>query len=111
MEPGFPLLRRPAPLADQQVPHIGMVERPEDVGRRVTSSSGRALPTPLKAGSFEEWWARTSALAGPLAKILECLPDPAKLALAARLRETVAPYATASGIELPGVTLIASARR
>lgn len=69
------------------------------------------LPTPLSAGSFEEWWARTSALAGPLAKILDCLPDPAKLVLAERLRKAVAPYTTASGVQLPGVTLIASARR
>ena len=36
------------------------------------------LPTPLRAGSFEEWWARTSALAGPLAKILAGLPDEAQ---------------------------------
>jgi SAM-dependent methyltransferase len=69
------------------------------------------LPAPLRARSFEEWWARTSALAGPLAKILDSLPDAAKLALAQRLRDAVAPYTTASGIELPGVTLIASARR
>jgi SAM-dependent methyltransferase len=69
------------------------------------------LPTPLNAGSFEEWWARTSALAGPLAKVLECLPDPAKHALADRLREAVAPFTSASGVELPGVTLIATARR
>ena len=41
----------------------------------------RELPTPLRAGSFEEWWARTSALAGPLAKILAGLPEEAKDAL------------------------------
>ncbi len=28
------------------------------------------LATPLRAGSFEEWWTRTSALAGPLANML-----------------------------------------
>src|SRR5258707_7447904 len=33
------------------------------------------LPTPLRAGTFEEWWGRTSALAGPLAKILAALPE------------------------------------
>ena len=69
------------------------------------------LPTPLHAGSFEEWWTRTSALAGPLAKILEGLPDQARQALVERLREAVAPYTTPAGVELPGVTLIASARR
>jgi ubiquinone/menaquinone biosynthesis C-methylase UbiE len=69
------------------------------------------LPTPLRAGSFEEWWARTSALAGPLANILAALPEPALAALQARLRETVASYTTARGIEIPGLTLIVSAER
>jgi len=69
------------------------------------------LPTPLRAGSFEEWWARTSALAGPLAKILAGLPDEARRELQARLEASVAPYVTANGIEIPGVTLIASGHR
>ena len=69
------------------------------------------LPTPLRAGSFEEWWARTSALAGPLAKILAALPEGAAQALRERLRDAVRPYTTPSGVEIPGVTLIASARR
>jgi SAM-dependent methyltransferase len=69
------------------------------------------LPTPLRASSFEEWWARTSALAGPLAKMLTSLPEPAMLALTARLQEAIAPYTTPAGVEIPGVTLIASARR
>ena len=69
------------------------------------------LPTPLRAGSFEEWWARTSSLAGPLTKILAGLPEEARQALQARLREAVAAYTTADGVEIPGVTLIASARR
>ena len=68
------------------------------------------LPTPLRAGSFEEWWARTSALAGPLAKILAALPEGAAQALRERLRDAVRPYTTPSGVEIPGVTLIASAR-
>jgi SAM-dependent methyltransferase len=69
------------------------------------------LPTPLHAGSFEEWWARTSALAGPLANVLASLPEAAMAALQERLRVSIAPYATPAGIEIPGVTLIASARR
>jgi SAM-dependent methyltransferase len=69
------------------------------------------LPTPLRAGSFEEWWSRTAALAGPLAKVLASLPEGELQELRARLEEAVVPYATADGIEIPGVTLIASARR
>jgi SAM-dependent methyltransferase len=69
------------------------------------------LSVPLRAGSFEEWWTRTSALAGPLANILAALPEPARDALSARLRTAVAAYETPAGLELPGLTLLAGARR
>ena len=68
-------------------------------------------PTPLRAASFEEWWTRTSALAGPLTKILGSLPEDAKQAIRARLHETTTAYQTPRGMEFPGVSLIASARR
>jgi SAM-dependent methyltransferase len=70
-----------------------------------------AVDVPLRAGSFDEWWTRTSALAGPLSAILASLPEPAAAALRARLREAIRPYESPEGIELPGVSLIASARR
>jgi hypothetical protein len=70
------------------------------------------LPTPLRAGSFDEWWARTSSLAGPLTKVLAALPEAGARALRARVEETVRPFTTASGgVEIPGLTLVASARR
>src|SRR6266516_61068 len=44
-EPAFPQFRRPAASADEQKPHVGMVERPEDVGSGgdVKPASKRAL--------------------------------------------------------------------
>jgi SAM-dependent methyltransferase len=68
------------------------------------------LPVPARADSFEEWWARTVALAGPLARVLGSLPAPAVEALRARARASARDYETADGLELPGVTLLASAR-
>lgn len=68
------------------------------------------LRVPLRAASFDEWWARTTAIAGPLAKRLAAMPEPARQALRARLREDTRPYATGDGIEIPGVTLVASGR-
>jgi SAM-dependent methyltransferase len=68
------------------------------------------LPVPLRAASFEEWWARTSALAGPLAKILASLPDEAATAVRARAQAAVGAYETPAGLEFPGVSLIASGR-
>jgi hypothetical protein len=68
------------------------------------------LPVPVRAGSFDEWWSRTTAIAGPLAKRLAALPEPARQALRARLQEDTRPYVTAGGLEIPGVTLVASGR-
>jgi SAM-dependent methyltransferase len=67
-------------------------------------------PAPLVAASFEQWWETTSALAGPLSNILVNLPEPASQALRGRLRGAIRPYETATGLELPGVALIASGR-
>jgi SAM-dependent methyltransferase len=69
------------------------------------------LPMPLRAGSFDEWWTRTLALAGPLVRLLASLPEAAARALEDRARAAVAPYETSAGLELPGVSLVASARR
>lgn len=68
------------------------------------------LAVPLRTGSFEEWWTRTSALAGPLAKLLKSLPEDATQALRARLQEAVSPFETPAGLEFPGVTLLAAGR-
>jgi hypothetical protein len=65
---------------------------------------------PLRARSFDEWWGRTSSLAGPLAAILAVLPRAALDALRTRLSAAVEQYTTAEGVELPGFSLVASAR-
>jgi enediyne biosynthesis protein CalE5 len=69
------------------------------------------LPVPMRTGSFDEWWERTTALAGPLARMLASMPDEAQQGLRARAREAVAPYEAPAGLEFPGVTLLASGRR
>ena len=74
----------------------------------LTDVSVSALAVPLRAASFEEWWTRTSALAGPLAKMLAAMPEPALQALESRLEEAVQPYETPNGLEFPGVTLLAT---
>jgi SAM-dependent methyltransferase len=69
------------------------------------------VPVPLRASSFDEWWARTCALAGPLSAILSSLPAEAAQALRTRAREAVRAYETRDGLELPGVSLLAGGRR
>jgi enediyne biosynthesis protein CalE5 len=84
---------------------------------RLLSGAGLAdvtiteFPVPLRAGSFDEWWTRTSALAGPLAKILASLPDEAAHAIREHARAATRAYEVDGGLELPGVSLVASGAR
>jgi SAM-dependent methyltransferase len=68
------------------------------------------IAVPARASSFEEWWTRTIALAGPLENVLRSLPAPVAEAIRARARASARDYETPSGLELPGVSLLASAR-
>jgi ubiquinone/menaquinone biosynthesis C-methylase UbiE len=91
----------------------------DDPGRlaRLLAGAGLAdvdvaeVPTPLRDASFDAWWTRTSALAGPLAKRLSALPEPAKRQLRTRMEGAVRPYRTPAGLDFPGVSLVAAARR
>ena len=69
------------------------------------------VAVPLQAGSFDEWWTRTCALAGPLATIVRSLPEDAARALRERVQEATRPFATGAGLELPGLSLVAAGRR
>jgi len=69
------------------------------------------LDVSLRAPSFDAWWARTKAVAGPVATIIAKLDADTSTALQSRLRDDIAHVNTAStGIELPGLALIASGR-
>jgi len=70
-----------------------------------------ATAMPLRMPSFDAWWARTRAIAGPLSAMLTGLDDATSAAIEARLRDAVAPYTTTSGLDLPGLTLVLSAHR
>jgi ubiquinone/menaquinone biosynthesis C-methylase UbiE len=66
---------------------------------------------PMRVGSFDEWWRRTSALAGPLAGIIAALPAEVRDDLRARLHEAAAGFVTPTGLDFPGLSLLASGRR
>jgi hypothetical protein len=68
-------------------------------------------PVALRTRDFDEWWARTTALAGPVAGLLASLDEDVATALHERLQKATAQYETPTGLELPGVTLLGSARR
>ncbi len=69
------------------------------------------IPTPYVATSVDEWWQRTTALAGPLAQRLAGLPSELAAGIRARAEAAIAPYHTETGLEIPGVSLLAVAQR
>lgn len=65
---------------------------------------------PYRGKSAEEWWTRTVALAGPLANMLAALPEPAAAELRDRAISRISAYQNGAGLNIPGVSLVASAR-
>lgn len=66
------------------------------------------LPLHRRAKDFDDWWSKTSSLAGPLAAVLEELPPPTQAAIRGRLEIAVAPYLASTGLDFPGLALLAS---
>jgi SAM-dependent methyltransferase len=70
-----------------------------------------AVRVDLEAMSFDEWWSRTRALAGPVSGIVDGLDPDTRARLEDRLRADVAPFTHEGRVVLPGVSLLASATR
>jgi SAM-dependent methyltransferase len=69
------------------------------------------IEMPWRGADFEEWWQRTTALAGPVSKLLAAQPAEAVESIRAHAREALSEYETSDGLEIPGMTLVATARR
>jgi hypothetical protein len=69
------------------------------------------LATPYRAGSIDEWWERTAALAGPLSMMLAGLSDDDARELSTRAAEAISAYRTPTGLDIPGVSLLAHGRK
>ncbi len=80
-------------------------------GAGLAGASVSEVDVRLRAGSFDEWWERTTALAGPLARMLEALDAGAAEELRARAEAAAEPYRTEAGLDFPGVTLVGFGRR
>jgi ubiquinone/menaquinone biosynthesis C-methylase UbiE len=73
----------------------------------------RAVATPMRAASLEEWWERVPKLAGPLGIALAGMEADIRDAIAQRAMRSGAEMATdeAGGIVFPGSSLIGSGRK
>lgn len=66
--------------------------------------------TPSRDASFEDWWTRTSELAGPVAQLLGSLGVTDRRALMDDIRTAVEPFETPEGLVFPGLSLVGSGR-
>ena len=69
------------------------------------------IDVPLLVPSIEEWWTRTVALAGPLARMLGSMPPEAMQTIRSVAEEGAQAYRTYEGFEFPGIALVGSGRR
>jgi hypothetical protein len=69
------------------------------------------VDVPVHTDSFDEWWERTTALAGPVAKLLAAQPPEAVEAIRSHAREALARYQGPKGLEIPGITLVGTGFR
>lgn len=65
----------------------------------------------LRAPSFDLWWRRTAAVAGPVARLIAGLEDTRRAELERHLRDGTSRYATGAGLDIPGLALIGHGRR
>src|SRR5438874_38964 len=75
-----------APIPPPGVPGPFSLADPDELARllhdaALTDVVVTVEDVPMRAGSFEEWWMRTCALAGPLARILASLSEEAAQAI------------------------------
>jgi SAM-dependent methyltransferase len=98
--PGMP---GPFALADAEQLHELLASA--GFGRVTVSEADAHMDVP----SFDEWWTRTIALAGPLSRILEAQPEDVRDAIRERARAASSTYATPAGLSMPGVSLVALA--
>lgn len=80
------------------------------MGAGLSSVDVAEVEVPMRTASFDEWWDRTTTLAGPLSTVLRSLPEPATAGLRERARAAVEPFRDGTGLAFPGVTLLATAK-
>jgi enediyne biosynthesis protein CalE5 len=66
----------------------------------------REVSTPLHAASIDEWWTVVPSLAGPVAAIINSLPDDVTSAMRADAESALRNYADAGGYTIPGLSLV-----
>jgi enediyne biosynthesis protein CalE5 len=108
------VLGRPTPPPGQRGP-FSLADRAE-LGGLLTGAGFEQirieeLAAPLRPPSLEQWVDRASSLSGPLAALIRTLPSEVTDRIKATAIELARPYLTDDGPILPGVAVLAAARR
>jgi hypothetical protein len=69
------------------------------------------VAAPLRSPSFDTWWTRNLAMAGPAAGILNRLDNATRTRLRDTVRAAVARYESNGALELPGLAVVLTGRR
>jgi ubiquinone/menaquinone biosynthesis C-methylase UbiE len=70
-----------------------------------------AVAAPLRSASFDAWWARNLAVAGPVVAVLRGLDDDGRQRVRNAAQVAVSPYVQDGALVLPGVALVLTGRR
>ncbi len=79
---------------------------------RVLSTAGfghvdvQDVATPLHVASMDEWWTVVPSLAGPVAAIIDSLPDDVTSAIRADAESALRDFADSSGYTIPGLSFV-----
>jgi ubiquinone/menaquinone biosynthesis C-methylase UbiE len=104
LDPPDPARPGPFRLSDED----GLRDLLTDAG--LTPTRFEEVPVRFAFRDVAEYVSLTADTAGPLAVVLQRLPEAELRALEAALDEACAPFATGDGYELPGVALLVAAR-
>jgi enediyne biosynthesis protein CalE5 len=114
MQAASEVLGRPFPPPGQPGP-FSLADQNELAGLLAGAGFGQVrieeMAAPMRPPSPEEWVERASSLSGPLAAVLRTVPDEVARRAKARAVELARPYVTDEGLVLPGVAVLAAARR
>lgn len=69
------------------------------------------VDVPMRDPDPDAWWTRTTALAGPLRAALAAMSPQERAATRERAMTATAPFRTSSGLDMPGLALLATAQR
>jgi SAM-dependent methyltransferase len=106
--------------------HLGMEMPPPGVPGPFTLADAGELASVLRDGGLADvevgevavpyeseldpWWVRTCACAGPIAQLLESLPEESRDAIRDHAFDAAAPFVVDGVLRLPGVSLVATGR-